>query len=75
MDLVAQMKKVRLAPTKGRRMKLFDWLLAVNPREFRERSGAGMRAAFTEDYARARARGRLTGVLFLTITDLLGRRA
>ena len=51
-------------------MKLFDWLLAVYPREFRERFGAGMRAAFTEDYARARARGRLAGLLFLTTTIL-----
>ena len=49
-------------------MKLFDWLLAVYPRGFRERFGAGMRAAFTEDYARARARGRLAGLLFVTTT-------
>jgi hypothetical protein len=51
-------------------VKLFDWFLPVYPREFRERFGAGMHAAFTEDYARARARGRLTGLLFLTTTSL-----
>ena len=49
-------------------MKLFDWLLGVYPLGFRERFGAGMRAAFIEDYARARASGRLAGLLFVTTT-------
>ena len=51
-------------------MKLFDWLLAVYPRGFRERFGAGMRAAFTEDYARARASGRLAGLLLSQLPSL-----
>ena len=53
-------------------MKLFDWLLTVYPRGFRERFGEEMHAAFTQDYARARARGRLAGLLFLTTTILRG---
>lgn len=51
-------------------MKLFHWLLAVYPHRFREQFGAGMRAAFAEDYARARAGGRFAGLFFVTTTIL-----
>jgi putative ABC transport system permease protein len=47
-------------------MKLIDWVLAVYPREFRGRFGDEMRTAVAEDYRRARSRGRLAGLLFLT---------
>jgi hypothetical protein len=46
-------------------MKLLDWVLAFYPRDFRGRFGEGMRTALSEDYRRARARGRLAGLLFL----------
>ncbi len=49
-------------------MKLLDWVLALYPRDFRGRFGEGMRTAFAEDYRRARSRGRLAGLLFLTTT-------
>jgi predicted permease len=49
-------------------MKLLDWILALYPREFRGRFGDGMRTALGEDYQRARSRGRLAGLLFLTMT-------
>ena len=49
-------------------MKLLDWVLALYPRDFRGRFGEGMRAALTEDYRRARSRGRLAGLVFLTKT-------
>ena len=49
-------------------MKLLDWVLALYPRDFRGRFGEGMRTAFAEDYRRARSRGRLGGLLFLTTT-------
>ena len=47
-----------------------DWLLALYSREFRQRFGAGMHAAFEADYARARARGPLAAAGFLTVTVL-----
>jgi putative ABC transport system permease protein len=46
-------------------MKLLDWILALYPREFRGRFGDGMRVALSEDYRRARARGRLASFLFV----------
>jgi putative ABC transport system permease protein len=49
-------------------MRLLDWILALYPREFRGRFGDGMRTALGEDYRRARSRGRLAGLLFLTTT-------
>src|SRR5262245_26940916 len=51
-------------------LKLFDWLVAVYPRAFRHRFGAGMRAAFAADYARARARGRIASLAFLAAAIL-----
>ena len=44
-------------------MKLFDWLLAVYPRGFRERFGAGMRAAFTERVGGLIACGAALGIV------------
>jgi putative ABC transport system permease protein len=49
-------------------MKLLDWVLALYPRDFRGRFGEGMRTALSEDYQRARSRGRLASLLFLTTT-------
>ena len=49
-------------------MRLFDWLLALYPRRFRDRFAAGMHSAFAADYASARARGRLAGLRFLAVT-------
>jgi ABC-type lipoprotein release transport system permease subunit len=49
-------------------MKLLDWVLALYPRDFRGRFGEGMQAALAEDYQRARSRGRLASLLFLTTT-------
>ena len=49
-------------------MKLYDWLLLVYPRDVRDRFAQGMRTAFVEDYARARARGVLTGLVFIATT-------
>ncbi|HEX2456822.1 MAG TPA: ABC transporter permease [Vicinamibacterales bacterium] len=49
-------------------MKLLDWVLALYPRDFRGRFGEGMRTALNEDYRRARSRGRLAALLFLTTT-------
>lgn len=49
-------------------MKLLDWVLALYPRSFRGRFGDGMRSALAEDYRRARSRGRLAGLRFLTAT-------
>jgi predicted permease len=49
-------------------MTLYDWLLFLYPRAFRERFAAGMHAAFVEDYAHARLRGRLAGLRFLSTT-------
>jgi putative ABC transport system permease protein len=51
-------------------MRLYTLLLALYPRDVRSRFGAGMRAAFAEDYERARARGRVPALLFLTSTIL-----
>jgi putative ABC transport system permease protein len=48
-------------------MKLFDWLLALYPRAFRDRFADGMRGAFGEDFACARARGRLPALRFLAV--------
>jgi putative ABC transport system permease protein len=49
-------------------MKLFDWILALYPRDFRNRFGEGMRSALSEDYQRASSRGRLTTLIFLATT-------
>ena len=49
-------------------MKLYAWLLLVYPRAVRDRFGDGMRAAFAEDYARARGRGTLSGLTFIATT-------
>ena len=49
-------------------MRLFDWLLALYPRRFRDRFAAGMHSAFAADYASARAHGRLAGLRFLAVT-------
>ena len=49
-------------------MKLLDWVLALYPRGFRGRFGEDMRAAFAEDYGRARSRGRLRALFFLATT-------
>jgi putative ABC transport system permease protein len=51
-------------------MKPYDWLLALYPRHFRDRFGAGMRAAFTADYAHARLRGRGAAMRYLAISVL-----
>jgi predicted permease len=51
-------------------MKLMDWLLVCYPRGFRGRFGDDMRDAWTEDYRRARTRGRLALALFLATTFL-----
>ena len=49
-------------------MMLYAWLLHLYPRDFRERFGAGMLAAFTEEYARASARGPIAALLFVVAT-------
>jgi putative ABC transport system permease protein len=49
-------------------MKPYDWLLFVYPRHVRDRFAEGMRTAFAEDYARARARGLLAGLVFVATT-------
>jgi hypothetical protein len=49
-------------------MRLLDWIVALYPRDFRGRFGDGMRTALGEDYRRARSRGRLAGLFFLTAT-------
>jgi putative ABC transport system permease protein len=46
-------------------MRLLDWIVALYPRDFRGRFGAGMRTALGEDYRLARSRGRLAAVFFL----------
>jgi putative ABC transport system permease protein len=46
-------------------MKVYDWALAIYPKAFRDRFAAGMRAAFAEDHARARRRGRFAAGVFL----------
>jgi predicted permease len=46
-------------------MWLFDWLLGLYPRAFRDRFAEGMRAAFGEDVRRARERGRIAVLGFL----------
>lgn len=51
-------------------MKLYDLLLRLYPRHVRARFADGMRAAVAEDYARARARGPLAGLLFISMTLL-----
>jgi putative ABC transport system permease protein len=49
-------------------MRLLHWILALYPRDFRNRFGAGMRDALSEDYQHARSRGRLASVLFFLRT-------
>ena len=49
-------------------MRLLDWVLVVYPRGFRGQFGEDMRTALSEDYRRARSRGRLPGLLFLGTT-------
>jgi putative ABC transport system permease protein len=49
-------------------MKLLDWILSLYPRDFRGRFGDGMRTALAEDLRRARSRGLLAGLRFLTAT-------
>jgi putative ABC transport system permease protein len=49
-------------------MTLLDWVLAAYPRGFRGQFGEDMRTALREDYRRARSRGWLAGLLFLTTT-------
>jgi putative ABC transport system permease protein len=51
-------------------MTLYAWVLKLYPREFRDRFAAGMRNAFAEDHARARARGRLASLHFVVVTLL-----
>ena len=49
-------------------MKLYEWLLLVYPRHVRDRFGAGMRAAFAEDYAGVRVRSRRAAFAFIAAT-------
>jgi putative ABC transport system permease protein len=51
-------------------MRLFDLLLAAYPRRVRDRFGDGMRAAFAEDFARERRRGRSRAIAFVVSTIL-----
>ena len=46
-------------------MKVYDWVLLLYPRPFRERFAPGMRTAFAEDYARVRRRSRGAAWAFL----------
>ena len=51
-------------------MRFLTWILALYPRAFRERFGAGMRGALVEDYARARVKGRIPAAVFAGATVL-----
>ena len=46
-------------------MSIVRWILKLYPAGFRARFADGMQAALTEDYARARGRGRIAAARFL----------
>ena len=51
-------------------MSLYRWLLVLYPRGFRDRFAEGMAAAFEQDLAQARRRGRPSTLAFLASTML-----